>query len=205
MSDLCLIDYGAGNIRSITNAFRSLGANPLRVTSSHELPEPVRRIVVPGVGAFGTAMVNLRSRGLVEPIKRHIAAGKAMLGICVGYQLLFESGEELGHHQGMGIIKGHVRRFSNPTLTVPHMGWNTVTFRRDSHPMFENHPEEEHLYFVHSFFPDNVPDANIAATTSYDETFVSGVAKDNVVGFQFHPEKSGPAGLGLLDRWLSVT
>lgn len=205
MSDLCLIDYGAGNIRSITNALRALGVAPERVTTSHELPDSAKRLVVPGVGAFGSAMENLRARGLVEPIKRHVAAGRPLLGICVGYQILFEVGEELGQHEGLGIIPGRVRRFQNDALIVPHMGWNMVSFRTSQHPMLTHFPAEEHLYFVHSFFPDQVPDAWVAATTTYDETFVSGVARDNVVGFQFHPEKSGTAGLGLLDQWLAVT
>jgi len=205
MSDLCLIDFGAGNIKSISNALLSLGASPRRVTTGDDFPEGVRRVVVPGVGAFGSAMDNLRERGLIEPLIEHINAGRPLLGICVGFQILFDVGEELGQHQGLGIIPGRVRRFEKKGLVVPHMGWNTAAFQPSQHPMFTQYPSEEHFYFVHSYFPDNVPKDWIASTTTYGETFVSGVARDNVAGFQFHPEKSGPAGLGLLDQWLTVS
>ena len=192
-------------MRSITNALKSLGAELEVVSEASALPEAPRRLVVPGVGAFGAAMSNLRQRGFLEPIKRHVSEGRPLLGICVGYQLLFEESTELGHHEGLGLIPGRVRRFDQEGLIVPHMGWNEVTFDPARHDMLSGYEGAEHFYFVHSYYPEGVPEAWIAARAEYGVTFAAGVARGNIAGYQFHPEKSGPAGLDLLDRWLAAS
>ncbi|MEL6179099.1 MAG: imidazole glycerol phosphate synthase subunit HisH [Myxococcota bacterium] len=200
-----VVDYGAGNMRSITNALKSLGADVNVVHTASMLPDTPARVVVPGVGAFGAAIDQLRTRGFVEPLRHHVAQGWPLLGICVGYQLLFETSNELGQHEGLGLVPGHVRRFTQDDLIVPHMGWNEVSFHAERHPMLTGYDTPEHFYFVHSYYPEGVPETWMAASTTYGAaTFASGVAQGNVSGFQFHPEKSGPAGLELLERWLTA-
>ena len=169
MANVHLIDYGAGNMRSITNALKSLGANLTVVEHADALPEAPERLVVPGVGAFGAAMDNLRARGFVEPLQRHASEGRSLLGICVGFQLLFEESNERGQHDGLGLIPGQVRRFEQEGLIVPHMGWNEVFFDTARHPMFLGYEAPEHFYFVHSYYPENVPEEWSAATTQFSD------------------------------------
>lgn len=198
---VAVIDYRMGNLRSIANALRHVGGDVQMVTSGAELAD-ASHVVLPGVGAFGASMRNLAEHGLVDAIHAHVAAGRPLLGICLGFQVLFARGTEHGDHAGLGLVPGTVRRFATTTLHVPHTGWNAVEPTR-AHPLLEGLPSGEPMYFVHSFHPDGVADADALATTTYGERFVCAVARDAVAGTQFHPEKSGPAGLRLLANYLS--
>ena len=200
-SKVHVLDYDAGNLRSMVNALRLVGADPIVVTSGEELEAGVDRLVMPGVGAFGAAMKRLGARALLEPLSRHIERGRPMLGVCVGFQVLFASGTELGQHEGLGVLEGVVRRFDEGQI-VPHMGWNEVYWRQGAHPALVDLPSPGHFYFVHSYFPEGVADEVVAGTSDYGGTFVAAVARDNLLGCQFHPEKSGPMGLKLLRQWV---
>jgi len=196
-----VLDYGAGNIRSMVNALQVVGAQVIVINAGDDLHEGIEHLVMPGVGAFGAAMASLGRRGLIAPLRRHIAAGRPMLGVCVGFQVLFESGEELGQHEGLGIFRGTVRRFPAGRI-IPHMGWNEVAWRPGAHAVLDGLPSEGHFYFVHSFRPEGVDEGVVAGTSDYGDPFVAAVARDNVLGCQFHPEKSGPMGLQLLRQWV---
>lgn len=205
---IAVVDYNAGNLTSVANALEHLG-HSYRITSSPSDVRAADRIVFPGVGAAGDAMNNLRELGLVDAIRETAGAGKPFLGICIGYQLLFDHSEE-GDTPCLGILPGRVVRFaatmtdpgSERPLKVPEMGWNNVRFLR-THPVWQDVPEGSEFYFVHSYHP--VPPPEIAAgITEYGVEFVSVVASKNLVAVQFHPEKSGRPGLKLLDnfcRW----
>lgn len=204
---VAVVDYGAGNLRSLINALEHLGAEVELVADGAALERlSPARLIVPGVGAFGEAMAALRARGLVEPLKAHVGRGGHFLGICLGFQLLFEASEEHGHHEGLGIIPGVVARFGPEVEIVPHMGWNTVcrpVGGPPAHPLWAGYPEA-HVYFVHSYRVASVPETWCARTTTYGpERFVAAVAREAVVGMQFHPERSGAWGLELLERWLA--
>jgi len=200
-----LIDYGAGNIRNVEKALEAVGVATVR-TSEPSVVEEADVIVMPGVGAFGDMMAALRARGLVEPIVAGAQAGKPLLGICVGLQVLFEVGEEMGEHEGLGLFAGRVKRFEVNELKVPHIGWNQVD-QRVEHPIFEGIESGKYAYFVHSYHP--VPDdpSLIMATTDYGYDFASICGRDNIIGIQFHPEKSQQTGLRLLRNfaeWVGV-
>jgi imidazole glycerol-phosphate synthase subunit HisH len=201
-----LIDYGAGNIRNVEKALEAVGVLAERVSSPAAV-EAADVVVMPGVGAFGDMMTALRERGLVEPIQRAAHEGKPLLGICVGLQVLFEVGEEMGEHEGLGLWPGRVRRFDVEGLKVPHIGWNQVQ-QVASHPLFEGVAPVDYAYFVHSFHPEPADDALVLATTTYGTTFPSVCGRNNVLGIQFHPEKSQRMVLALLRnfaRWAGVT
>lgn len=200
MSDVTVIDAGMGNLASISNALRSVGAN-VKVTSTPSEVANAARLVLPGVGAFGRCVSELRKRRLRVPLEQRIAAGVPVLGICIGFQVLFKSSDELGFHRGLGHVPGKVQRFDEPDLIVPHMGWNIVHPKRE-HPLLSDLPETSYVYFVHSFRPIGVPDKYVLATTDYGSDFVSAVSVNNLVGVQFHPEKSGPTGLRMLTNFL---
>lgn len=188
---LTIIDYGVGNLRNVYMAFRRLGLEA-QVTSE---PQEVRRakaLVLPGVGAFGDSINNLRALGLEEPIVGAISEGIPFLGICVGLQLLFEVGEEMGEHRGLGILPGRVRRFPSG-LVVPHMGWNQIRKVREV-PLLQGVPDGSYVYFVHSYYVDPADPDVVAATTDYGLAYASVVARDNLVAIQFHPEKSQDVG-----------
>lgn len=192
---LTIIDYGVGNLRNVYMAFRRLGLEA-QVTSE---PQKVRRaqaLVLPGVGAFGDSINNLRALGLEEPIVAAIAAGIPFLGICVGLQLLFEVSEEMGEHRGLGILAGRVRRFP-AGLVVPHMGWNQIHKVREV-PLLRGVPDGSYVYFVHSYYVDPADPGVVAATTDYGIDYASVVARDNLVAIQFHPEKSQDVGERIL-------
>lgn len=196
---LAIIDYGSGNLRSVYSALRRLGVEAV-VTAD---PADVRRadaLIMPGVGAFGDSMSNLRGRGLEPPIVDAIAAGVPFLGICVGLQLLFEVGEEMGEHRGLGIIPGRVKRFP-AGLPVPHMGWNQIHQRKPV-ALWRDLPDDSYAYFVHSYYGAPEDDSVVAATTDYGIDFVSAVARDNLYGIQFHPEKSQDVGERILRNYL---
>jgi glutamine amidotransferase len=197
---LALIDYGAGNLHSVENALRAAGCTDLTVTADAEVVARADRIVLPGVGAFGSCAHALRSvPGMVEALEQRIRReGAPFLGICVGMQLMAEAGEELGTHAGLGWVRGRVRLIdaAGTDAKVPHMGWNDVVPTRP-HPLIV--PGE--AYFLHSFAFQG-EDADVVATTDHAGPVTAAVARDNMVGVQFHPEKSQHYGLALLDRFL---
>ncbi len=198
---ITLLDYGAGNVRSVRNAIRKLGGEVKDVKSPDDIFR-AERLVFPGVGCFGSAIERLRRLGYLDPLRAYIRADRPYLGICLGLQTLFEGSEESPDVPGLGIIRGRVGRFPPSALSVPQIGWNGVAIRKGS-PLLEGYGGEK-FYFVHSYRA--VPSAEsrewILTTTDYGEEFISGVGKGNVAAFQFHPEKSGEAGLEILRRFL---
>jgi len=193
-----IVDYGSGNLRSVQKALERCGT-AATITSEPAAIAAAERLVLPGVGAFGDAMRALHARGLIEPIRRHLEAEKPFLGICMGLQLLFETGLEGGRHEGLGILPGEVVRFDLPAgMKVPHMGWNTTRWRDDWRPATDG----EHFYFVHSFYARPADDSVVAAVTDYGGDFCAAVRRGNLFATQFHPEKSQAAGLRLLATWL---
>lgn len=192
---IAILDYGMGNLGSVENAFRYLGI-PCQVTDDVGRIEAADGIVVPGVGAFGDAMTNLKRAGLVEPVREWIAADRPFLGICLGLQLLFEESEEFGAREGIGVLPGRVTRLDVP-LKVPHMGWNQIQMEQRP-PVLQGAPEGGYVYFVHSYVVEPADGSVIATTTDYGIQFVSAVARGNLFACQFHPEKSQTIGLNLL-------
>ena len=193
---IAIIDYGMGNLRSVSKAFERLGF-AVNVTRDPRQIADASHVVLPGVGAFPDCMRNLEEMGLIDPVHRALSSGKPFLGICLGLQLLFTESEEFGLHKGLGWIRGRVVRFSGSGLKVPHMGWNTLEIRKAT-PMLQGLPTDAMVYFVHSYYvvPEN-PDL-IATTTEYGHSFASSIATGNVFACQFHPEKSQAVGLLLL-------
>ena len=204
---LVVVDYGRGNLFSIEHALRSVDAKPV-VSGDPETLRQASRIVFPGVGSFADAMDGLRSRELVEPLLGAIDNGVPLLGICVGCQLLLSVGEEFGEHPGLNVIPGRVRRLpatdgSETSVRIPNVGWRSVRVETDVPVVGEVQPTEA-MYFVHSFAPYPANDANVAATCHINNKHVPVAVHDrSVLGVQFHPEKSGNAGLALLRRFLS--
>jgi imidazole glycerol phosphate synthase glutamine amidotransferase subunit len=203
MAGTVLIDYGAGNLRSVANALHSLGAELQVVSSGEDFPSSPTRIILPGVGSFGDSMHELTARGLVEPVRRAIAAGIPFLGICIGYQMLFENSEESPGVEGLGIFKGSVKKFQ-PGKKIPHMGWNSVRLRNPEHRCWNSMDAEPYFYFVHSYFPVPEDPSLIAATTDYQEEFASAVISGDLWAVQFHPEKSQDSGLQLIRNFLAL-
>ncbi len=197
---IAIIDYGMGNLRSVSKAFEVMGHQAI-VTRDAASLQNASHVVLPGVGAFGDCMSNLRQYGLIEPIRTAIQSGKPFLGICLGFQLLFTESEEFGKHEGLDIFPGRVRAFSkDQPLKVPHMGWNQVHIQRPC-PLFDGIADGAHWYFVHSFFVDPGDKQVTATTTTYGIPFASSIWKDNVVACQFHPEKSQRSGLRLMKNF----
>lgn len=204
-ADVVLVDYGAGNIRNVEKALAAVGILSRRTDRPDEL-SAADVVVMPGVGAFGDMMTALRARRLVEPILEVARSGRPLLGICVGLQILFDVGEEMGEHAGLGLLPGRVRRLDRPGLKVPHTGWNPVNPVQE-HPLFETVPTDRHAYFVHSYHVDPERAEDVLATTDYGGLFPSVCGRDNILGVQFHPEKSQQFGLALLrnfGRWAGV-
>ena len=199
-SMIAIIDYGMGNLRSVHKAFEAVGHGAV-VTREARVIRDASHVVLPGVGAFGDCMANLDRYGLIDPIRKSIESGRPFLGICLGLQLLFTESEEFGTHKGLGIIPGRVRRFAiDPTLKVPHMGWNEVEILRPA-PIFEGVKTGTHCYFVHSYYVEPDDSRVVASVTDYGGRFVSSVWRDNVVACQFHPEKSQAVGLQLIKNF----
>ena len=198
---IAIIDYGMGNLGSVAKAFRKLGYEAV-ITPDRDRIRDARSIVVPGVGAFGQCMSNLGKTGMDEAIRSALEEGKPYLGICLGYQVLFEGSEEDADMPGLGIIDGVVKRFPS-TLKVPHMGWNTVRIKQRT-PLFADIHDESYFYFVHSFYPEPVSGDIIAATTEYGVQFASAIRKDNIFATQFHPEKSQSIGLEMLKNFAAL-
>lgn len=196
---LTIIDYGVGNLRSVYMAFQRLGVEPTVTSEAQEICQ-AQAVVLPGVGAFGDSINSLRAMDLEQTILDVIEDGIPFLGICVGLQLLFEVGEEMGEHRGLGILPGRVRRFSSD-LVVPHMGWNQIQQKRHI-PLFRGLPDGSYAYFVHSYYVDPEDDDVVAATTDYGINYASVVARDNLYAIQFHPEKSQDVGERILTNFL---
>jgi len=197
---IAIIDYGMGNLRSVSKAFEAVGHQAV-VTRDPRAIANAGHVVLPGVGAFGDCMANLERYELIVPILAAIRSGKPFLGICLGLQLLFTESEEFGTHKGLGLIPGRVRKFSlDPALKVPHMGWNEIQVVRSA-PPFAGIVPGSYCYFVHSYYVEPADPAVIATTTEYGKPFVSAIWKDNVVACQFHPEKSQAVGLQLVKNF----
>lgn len=206
---LTIIDYGIGNLRSIEKAFERVDAAVLRTDDPQAIHE-AERLVLPGVGAFGACIREIRSRDLEGPILDAVADGTPLLGVCVGLQLLFDAGHEKGVHEGLGLLPGTVRHFHDAAdgpemddLVVPHMGWNALSPTRN-HPLLDGLGDEAYVYFVHSYHavPDDPDD--VLATSTYGHSFPAIVQRDHVCGVQFHPEKSQAAGLRLLANFATM-
>lgn len=201
---ITIIDYGVGNLRSVTKAFEKLGCQ-VTLTDNPNMVAEAHRLVLPGVGAFGAGMEHLRIRGLIDAIIDAVNRGVPFLGICLGLQLLFSVSEELGMHEGLNIIRGRVVPFpQDGTLKVPHMGWNELHIRKRE-PLFTGLRDGVMTYFVHSFYVVPEDESVIASTTDYGVEFVSAVACDNILGTQFHPEKSSGVGLTILRNFVDST
>jgi imidazole glycerol-phosphate synthase subunit HisH len=200
---LAIIDYQMGNLRSVQKAFERVG-HAAAITSDPRTLAQADKVVLPGVGAFGDAIAELRRRELVEPIRDAIAAGKPFLGICLGLQLLFDRGYEGGIHEGLGVLPGDVRRFEVPAeYKVPHMGWNRVHLVRRP-PIFAGVDDNAHFYFVHSYYVAPDDDAVVSGVASYPHPFCAMAWRDNLFATQFHPEKSQGAGLQVLKNFAEL-
>ena len=207
MADVVIVDYGAGNLRSVARAVAHAGVEA-EVTAIPAAIAGARALILPGVGAAADTMKHLREGGLDGPIRDYIASGRPFLGVCMGMQALFEVSEEEGEHRCLGVLGGRIVRFPQG-MTVPHMGWNTVrlrTFEGDSvHPVFEGIAQDSFFYFVHSYHPAPTDDAVVIGETDYlGERFPAVVGRENVIATQFHPEKSGAAGLRLYANFLRL-
>jgi glutamine amidotransferase len=198
---IAIIDYGAGNLRSVANAVAKLGYRPT-VTSNPGDLAGAASVILPGVGAAADTMQNLERLGLSEAIRRVVADGVPMLAICVGMQVLFDETEEGGRHRCLGIIPGVVRKLP-PGLKIPHMGWNQV-HQEIRHPLFESIPDGANFYFVHSYCAEPQHGSVVVGTTGYGVTFCSALISGNVVATQFHPEKSGENGLRMYENFLKL-
>jgi len=203
MTNLLIIDYGMGNLRSVQKAVEHLGFQAA-ISDDPALAASAGRIILPGVGAFADAMACLAAKGLVEPVRAFIREGRPFLGICLGLQMLFEESFEDGRHRGLGILEGTVERFAppagGPPLKVPHMGWNRIAIRRPA-PVLDGVPDGTHFYFVHSYYVKPADASVIAAETDYGGPFTSMIRKGNLFATQFHPEKSQACGLRLLGNF----
>ena len=198
---IVIVDYGAGNLHSVSRAVIHSGVRPL-VTSSARYVSEADALILPGVGAAADTMSNLIRHRLVEPIKEYIASGRPFLGVCMGQQALFDVSEEGGRHECLGVLPGRVLRLPDGQK-VPHMGWNQVRQVR-AHPIFAGIPDNSFFYFVHSFYPSPDDPAVVIGETEYGVLFPSVVARDNVVATQFHPEKSGEMGLRMYSNFLKI-
>lgn len=198
---IAIVDYGAGNLRSVVNAVAKLGHTPTITSHPAELLE-ARAVILPGVGAATDTMDNLNRYGLVEAIRRIIAEDRPFLGICMGLQILLTGSEEGGGQKCLGIIPGQVKRLP-AGLKIPHIGWNQVN-QKVAHPVFDGIPDGANFYFVHSYYAEPEDKTLIAGETEYDISFCSAIARGNLVATQFHPEKSGEAGLHLYANFLRL-
>ena len=202
MRTLAILDYGMGNLRSVEKAFEHVGARAV-ITSDHDVIRAADGVVLPGVGAFPKAMAAVRSLGLDGLLRERRDAGAPVLGLCLGMQLLFQSTTELGGAEGIGLLEGHVEAIDSPGLKVPHIGWNRVSWRRES-PLTQGLPNPCAFYHVHSFGVRPARPEDVLGVAAYGSEFASVVARDRVYGTQFHPEKSGPDGLKLLGSFASL-
>lgn len=203
MSSLGIIDYGAGNLSSVCNSFRAIGYEARLVRESREL-EGLTHLVLPGVGSFGDCSRALCRQGLDDAIRSWIREDRPFLGICIGYQILFEDGEESPGASGLGLFRGHVRRFGSHVKKIPHMGWNCVTPADPAAPLWKGLGENPYFYFVHSYYPVPEDPSLAAASCTYGDTFAAAIIHGHVAATQFHPEKSQTLGLRLLDNFMHM-
>lgn len=201
MTTVTMVDYGIGNVRSVQKALEHVGADVV-LTADPEAIRTARRLILPGVGAFGAGMAALRERGLVAPIQEAAEQGVALLGICLGMQLLFEESEELGKHRGLALLPGWVVRFPVNELKIPHVGWNQIEHDGE-HPLLAGVPSGAYAYFVHSFYCAATDPEDVIATTEYGLSFPAIAGRGNVAGIQFHPEKSQQVGLRILRNFVN--
>lgn len=202
MAKVAVIDYGVGNLFSVEKALLTLSDEVIVTSDENELLA-AEKIVLPGVGAFGDCMKNLEATGLIPAIKKKIAERTPLLGICVGLQILFEGSDESPDAEGLGILKGRVKRINAPDLKIPHIGWNSLTMKETENKLLSGLGEKPYVYFVHSYHA--VPDDKdvVSATTFYGEELTAAVAYKNVCATQFHPEKSGDVGLNILKNFMN--
>jgi glutamine amidotransferase len=198
---VAIIDYGVGNLRSVEKAFQAGGAEAV-VSSDEEVLRTAEKLVLPGVGAFRACMEALKGRGYDRLVRERVEAGTPLLGVCVGMQMLFEESEEFGRCEGLGFLRGRVRRFEGG-LHVPQVGWNQVGWKR-SHPLRAGLEDGAFFYFVHSFYCDAEEPEAVLGETEYGTSYASVVARGNVCGVQFHPEKSQAEGLRLLSNFAAA-
>lgn len=211
---IAVIDYGLGNLRSVAKSFETLDVE-VEVTNNLKKISKAKAIVLPGVGAFGRGIKNLKNLNLISPILKSIEEKKPFLGICLGLQLLFSQSDEHGLHKGLDIIKGKVKKFQR--IKIPHMGWNEVKLKvsrqsgippnareNEELKIFKGIPDNSYFYFVHSYYVEPEDKEIIVATTTYGKVFASVINKDNIFGVQFHPEKSAEFGLKILENFLSL-
>jgi glutamine amidotransferase len=200
---IALVDYGMGNLRSVEKALARVGADVRIVTGPDEVPA-ADKLVVPGVGAFGDCMRNLECAGLVEPIRQFARSGKAFLGICLGFQALFESSAEAPGVNGLAVFEGSVPRFGQNGLKVPHMGWNQLKIRQPGCPLLSGVADGSYVYFVHSYYCAPKSPTLMCGTTDYGIEFCSMLWAGNVFATQFHPEKSQAVGLKMLENFVRL-
>jgi imidazole glycerol phosphate synthase glutamine amidotransferase subunit len=200
---LGLIDYGSGNLRSVSKALEAAGAQITRLEQG-PIASGFDAIVLPGVGAFGDSVNQLRSRDLFVPLQKWLNNGGRFLGVCLGFQLLFESSEESPGVAGLGIFKGEVRKFAQERVKVPQIGWNSVKWTEHARTLYANLPEDPYFYFVHSYYPQPKDESIVACYTEYGDSFAAAVATKNLLATQFHPEKSQESGLLLLRQFLDT-
>ena len=196
---VAIIDYGVGNLFSLKSSLAAIGAEAV-VTADPAIIHAADRVILPGVGAFGDAIGKLRETGLNRVVLDEAASGKPLLGICLGMQLLFERSLEYGDHKGLALIKGEIRPIAEAipeNLKIPHIGWNALSFGESKHPLFRYLNEGDCVYFVHSYYGTSCEES-VIATAEYGAPLTAAVANGNVMGCQFHPEKSGTAGLSIL-------
>jgi imidazole glycerol-phosphate synthase subunit HisH len=199
---IAIIDYGAGNLRSVRNALTHLGAQVITASTPDQLAD-ASKIVLPGVGAFGAGINALRAAGFEAPLHAAVEAGTPLLGICLGMQFLFESSDEMGEHRGLGLLPGHVTRFPASELKVPHMGWNCFDIQRE-HALLNGISTGAYAYFVHSYYVEAGNQQDILATANYGLPFAAVVGRDNIFGIQPHPEKSQSTGLRILRNFIEL-
>ena len=201
MKDIILIDAGTGNLRSVQKALETVGANVTR-TDDPQMVLSGKRVVLPGVGAFGDFMSGMKAKGLDDVVKQVVSRGVPMLGICVGMQALFEIGEEMGDHEGLGLLKGTVVKFADSlSVKIPHTGWNQVRVRKEAQ-LFRQIKDEAYVYFNHSYYCQAGDFSNVIATTDYGMNYACAVRYENIYGVQFHPEKSQAIGLQILKNFV---
>ena len=202
---IAIIDYGVGNLFSLKSSFAMIGQDVV-VTGDKQVIADADRLILPGVGAFGDARCKLAETGLDEALLAQAKSGKMIMGICLGMQMLFDKSFEYGEHAGLSLIPGEVVDMTpriRKDLKVPHIGWNALEIRQADHPLFKYVRSGDCVYFVHSYFADKCGE-NTIATSEYDIPLTAAVAKDNVIGCQFHPEKSGRVGLNLLKAFCEM-
>ena len=200
MSQVAIIDYGVGNLRSVEKAFAATGCDAI-VSGDEEVLRAAQRLVLPGVGAFGACMKALKERGFDRVVREKASDGTPLLGVCVGMQMLFEESDEFGSTPGLGLLKGSVRRFAGD-LVVPQVGWNRIHQKRE-HALFDGVADGAFCYFVHSFYCQPGDEEVVAGETEYGRRYASVVARENICGVQFHPEKSQDVGLRMLRNFVT--